>query len=232
MLPRLSRLWEAALDLVFPRFCVGCGREGGFLCPDCLGLLSKINPPICPRCGVPKVVGAECADCANLKAIDGIRSPFRFEGVIRGAIHQLKYNYIRDLAAPLGRLLYDFVVSNPIEGEVLVPVPIHSKRLKERGYNQSALLAGELSKLSNLTLVEGSLIRVRHTPPQARTPSGAERFDNVDGAFKCLGNGLERRKVVLVDDVSTSGSTLDACAQALKTAGATSVWGLTLAREI
>ena len=129
-------------------------------------------------------------------------------------------------------MLYDFVVSNPIGGEVLVPVPIHAKRLKERGYNQSALLARELSKLSSLTLVDDSLIRVRHTRPQARTPSGAERFDNVDGAFKCLNHRLERRKVVLVDDVSTSGSTLDACAQATKAAGATSVWGLTLAREI
>jgi ComF family protein len=195
-------------------------------------LLPKITSPICPRCGVPKDPGAVCTDCSNLKAIDGIRSPFEFEGVIRGAIYQLKYDYIRALAVPLGRLLCDFFLSNPIEGEVLVPVPVHKRRLKERGYNQSALLAGELSRLLNLPLMTDSLVRVRHTRPQVRTAGGAERFDNVDGAFKCLGNGLEHRKIVLVDDVSTSGATLDACAQAIKAAGAASVWGLTLAREI
>ena len=151
---------------------------------------------------------------------------------MRQAIYQLKYDYIRALAVPLGRLLYDFVVSNPIEGGVLVPVPIHQRRLKERGYNQSALLAGELSRLLNLPLVADSLVRVRHTRPQARTAGAEERFDNVAGAFKCFGNGLERQKVVLVDDVSTSGATLDACAQAIKAAGAASVWGLVLAREI
>ena len=151
---------------------------------------------------------------------------------MRQAIYQLKYGYIRALAVPLGGLLYDFMAANPIEGEVLVPVPVHVKRLKERGYNQSALLARELGKLTGLPSVEDSLLRVRHTPPQARASGGAERFRNVDGAFECLGEKLRHRRIVLVDDVSTSGATLDACAQAVKAAGAASVWGLTLAREI
>jgi ComF family protein len=114
----------------------------------------------------------------------------------------------------------------------MVPVPLHHKRLRERGYNQSHLLAQELSKLTGLPLADNCLIRKRHTPPQARTTTVDERQSNVADAFSCRDRRLENKQVLLIDDVSTSGSTLDACAQALKAAGASSVWGLVLAREV
>ncbi len=232
MLPQLTKLGRLAVDLLFPQWCVGCRKEGGFICSSCLELLSKITSPICPRCGIPQAGGKTCSDCKNLKAIDGIRSPFKFEGVMRQAIHQLKYGNIRALMVPLGKLLYDFLVLNPIPGEVLVPVPLHPGRLRERGYNQSSLLARELSKLTGLPLLDDCLVRLRHTPPQAKTPTGAERRSNVESAFSSHDGKLRGKGVVLVDDVSTSGATLDACAQALKVGGVTSVWGLTLAREV
>jgi len=151
---------------------------------------------------------------------------------MRQAIHQLKYRNVRTLAAPLAKLLKDYLVTNPVPGEILVPVPLHQKRLRERGYNQSGLLAWELGKLTNLTVIDDRLIRQRHTPPQARTSNVDERRSNVAGAFVCRDDKLRDKQILLIDDVSTSGTTLDACAAALKAAGASSVWGLVLAREI
>jgi len=151
---------------------------------------------------------------------------------MRQAIHQLKYRNLRTLAAPLAQLLRDYLVTHPVPGDVLVPVPLHRKRLRERGYNQSRLLARELGKLISLPVVDDCLVRQRHAPPQARTTTVEERLSNVVGAFTCCDDRLRDKQVLLIDDVSTSGATLDACAAALKTAGAKSVWGLVLAREI
>jgi len=174
-----------------------------------------------------------CHSCVDWQAeIDGIRSPFRFDRAIRQAIHQLKYRNLRALAVLLAQLLDDYLVSSPVPGEVLVPVPLHQKRLRERGYNQSSLLAQELGKLTNLPVVDDCLIRQRHASPQARTSTVDERWFNVAGAFICRDRRLKDKQVLLIDDVSTSGATLDACARALKEAGAVSVWGLVVAREI
>lgn len=163
--------------------------------------------------------------------IDGIRSPFRFEGAIRQAIHQLKYRNVRVLARPLAGLLSEYFALNPLPAEVLVPVPLHRKRLRERGYNQSRLLADELGKLVALPVADDWLVRQLDTGSQARTSSVDERRRNVAGAFAVDGR-VRGKQILLIDDVSTSGSTLDACAAALKASGAASVWGLVVAREI
>ena len=190
-------------------------------------------PPLCPKCGRPQTSGMLCPGCTGWQAeIDGIRSPFRFDGAMRQAIHQLKYRNLRALAVPLAELLNDYLVANPVPGDILVPVPLHKKRLRERGYNQSSLLAKELGKLNGLPVVDDCLIRQRHALPQARTSTVDERRSNVADAFTCRDNKPQGKQVVLIDDVSTSGATFDACAAALKAAGATSVWGLALAREI
>src|SRR4030067_633180 len=123
MLPQLEKLKEKALDFVFPRWCVGCGRAGYFFFPSCQRRLPRIIPPICPKCGRPQPSGVVCPGCVAWQAkIDGIRSPFRFEEAMRRAIHQLKYQNIRALAAPLAELLRDYLVANPVPGGGLVPV--------------------------------------------------------------------------------------------------------------
>ncbi|MEK7354743.1 MAG: ComF family protein [Chloroflexota bacterium] len=222
-----------ALDLLFPQRCLGCGKAGILICPSCQSSLPILAPPLCPLCGRPQLSGILCSDCIRWQAeIDGIRSPFRFDGVTRQAIHQLKYRNLRTLAAPLARLLNSYLAGHPVPGDVLVPVPLHPKRLKERGYNQSALLANELGKLTNLPIIEDCLVRRQHTSPQAKTATVDERRSNVSEAFVCRSDGLRNRQVILIDDVATSGATLNACAQALKAAGAISVWGLVMAREI
>jgi ComF family protein len=233
VLPQLTKLKGIALDLFFPRWCVGCGREGDFICSTCRQSLPRITPPLCPRCGRPQLNAVICPVCVGWQAsIDGIRAPFKFDGAIRQAIHGLKYNNLRAMAALLGRWLGDYLAANPLPGEVLVPVPLHPKRLRERGYNQSRLLALELSKFSGLPLVDDCLVRERYTTPQARTPNVDERRSNVADAFACRDRRLEAKQVLLIDDVATSGATLDACARALKESGASSVWGLVLAKEL
>jgi len=190
-------------------------------------------PPLCLKCGRPQASGILCPACVNWDAsIDGIRSPFRFEGVIQKVIYQMKYRNLRTMIIPLTRLFNDYLGKNPLTGDVLVPVPLHRKRLRERGYNQSGLLVKELARYIDLPTVDDCLIRRRYALPQARTSTVEERKNNVAGAFGCRGDRLKGKQVILVDDVATSGATLDACAGALKDAGAASVWGLVLAREI
>ncbi len=232
-LSSIARFGGRALDIIFPLWCVGCGREGHLICPDCINSLSRIEPPLCPRCGLPQPQAYLCPSCLAWQAsIDGIRSPFSFTGAIRAAVHQLKYQHVTALASPLAGLLAAYLDANAIPADVLVPVPLYPRRLRERGYNQSALLARRLGQRVGMPVIEGCLVRQRPALPQARSESVDQRRANVAGAFACRDRRLSGKRVLLIDDVATSGATLDACAAALKTAGATAVWGLTLAREI
>ena len=203
------------------------------MCEACQRSLPRISPPVCPRCGRPEANGQLCSGCAEWSAaIDGIRSPFRFEGVVREAVHQLKYRNLRALVPSLSEMLDDYLKTLTLPADVLVPVPLHRKRLRERGYNQSLLLARGLGRLNSLPVVDNCLTRRENTPPQARTSTVEERRDNVVGVFDCRDGRLRGRQVLLIDDVATSGATLDACAAVLKASGAVSVWALVLAREV
>lgn len=229
----MTRLKEMALDLLFPRWCVGCGGEGSFLCESCLRSLPRIEPPVCSKCGRPYTGGHLCPDCLDwASAIDGIRSPFRFEGAIREAVHQLKYRNLRAIVPDLAELLYIYLQRNSLPVEVLVPVPLHRKRLRERGYNQSLLLAESLGKLIGMPVWVDCLYRQKNNPPQARTATLRERQNNIKDAFTCRNSRVRGARILLIDDVATSGATLDACTAALKASGAESVWALVLAREV
>ena len=220
------------LDLLLPLRCLGCGREGDLICPPCCQSLPRVKLPLCQRCGATTGEGNLCPACiSHPLTIDGIRSVFLYQGTVRQAILQLKYKHLKVVATLLAQLLAEFLRSYPLKGEMLVPVPLHPRRLRERGYNQASLLARELGKSISLPVVEDTLVRVRDAVPQARTGSAIERRRNVQDAFACH-KGLEGKQILLVDDVCTTGATLDACSSALKAAGATSVWALTVAREM
>ncbi|MFQ5933647.1 MAG: ComF family protein [Dehalococcoidia bacterium] len=164
--------------------------------------------------------------------MDGLRSPFRFEDVIREAVHSLKYRNIRALAQELALFMAEALEDGAFAPDLLVPVPLHPKRLRERGYNQSELLARSLAKLMRTTVAADALSKVRDTLPQAKTANVEERRVNVSGAFACVPGSVQDKRVLLVDDVTTTGATLESCAQELKRSGAESVWGLTVAREL
>ena len=150
-MPPVRKLGGLALDFLFPKTCVGCGEAGELLCSKCRRSLTRLHPPICPKCGRPQASGVLCPSCITWdNAVDGIRAPFRFHGTIREAVHQLKYRNVRILARPLAELMRDYLERHPIPADVIVPVPLHPKRMRERGYNQSELLARELGRLTGL----------------------------------------------------------------------------------
>ena len=179
-------------------------------------------------------MNGQCQWCLEHPSkIDGIRAPYLFEGPLREAVHRLKYRGWRVAAPVLGGLLAGYLERHKLlaqpPGQVLVPVPLHPRRLRSRGYNQSHLLAKETGKLLDLPVRGDLLKRAKDSPPQVEARSSEQRRANVAGSFKAT--GVEGLSILLVDDVATTGSTLMACADALKEAGAAGVWGLVLARD-
>ncbi len=236
----LESFKNAVVDLLFPPHCVACHRFGAWLCAECQGGIETISPPVCLRCGLPSPhpptvdpSTSICSSCQkDLPRLDGLRAYAFHNGPLRQAIHEFKYRDLRDLAVPLGRLMADgwaALTPHTLDPDVIVPVPLHPSRQRQRGYNQAALLSRELGALLQRPVVEGVLVRIRATAPQVDL-SVQERRKNVRDAFRCTGRDLAEVQVLLVDDVCTSGSTLESACAALRESGTSSVWAYTLAR--
>ena len=161
--------------------------------------------------------------------IDSIRSVVYFEGTLREAVHLFKYNDRTTLAEPMGDLMAAYWKQNRMAVDVVMPVPLHAVRLRERGYNQAALLAHEMARRVGLAIDEGVLIRQRATASQVDLDV-RQRRENVRAAFRCSSDRLAGKRVLLIDDVCTTGATLEACSVALSEGGVRSVQALTLAR--
>jgi ComF family protein len=211
------------LDLLLPPRCAGCGERESWLCPACAAGLAPLGDRRCRLCAAP--LGGDvtlCADCyRDPPPLERVQAAFRHEGLARELVLDLKYRGHRHLAPVLGELL---AASAPraVEGvDGLVPVPLHPQRRRERGFNQSELLAEELGRRLRLPLVASSLRRTRDTAQQTGLSPG-ERRANVRGAFAVEGR-LDGQRLLLVDDVCTTGATLYACARALRGAGAAAV---------
>ena len=218
------------LDSLFPVECASCGRSGAVICERCATDLPHLQPPYCRVCSAPGDSG-RCTRCASTERwFDGIRAPYRYSGPIRQAVLSLKYGGIRAASAQLGDLMAHHLTDNPLPGEIIVPVPMHASRRRERGYNQAELLARRVAQRCELPSSDSILIRTRNANPQAGITDPVARASNVSGAIGVApGFDAAGGRFILVDDVSTTGSTLSECAAALKTAGAESVWCLTLA---
>ena len=226
----LSKLARSTLELVFPIHCSGCGREGAFICEPCADGLERLTAPYCRICAAPRVAGV-CRWCGqHPRAFDSLRSPYLFEGPVRDAIHALKYRGVRASAGTLAGLMATYLERNPVAADVLVPAPLHPRRLRSRGYNQSALLARGLGEAMALPVREDLLARTANARPQVEVQSREDRHANVAGNFASTGDATGLT-VLLIDDVATTGSTLSECARALRDAGAAQVYALTLARD-
>lgn len=223
-------LWQAA-DWVFPPECAGgCGRVGVRWCEACQAQVHLVTGPICPYCGDPRPDPTPCKDCSDLlPSYKAMRSYGIFEGTLREALHRLKYQRDIGLGEPLSKHLVELYNQLKWDIDIVVPIPLGIKRLKERGYNQSAMLARPFSFAMNKPYRPAALQRNRETRSQVGL-SAQERRANVENSFLASREEVEGKIVLIIDDVTTTGSTLNACAQALREAGASVVYGLTLAR--
>ena len=218
------------IDLLFPKYCVACGGEGSWLCLDCFLTIEMRTVPACADCQRLTKDGRYCRFHVKAHALTGLLSVGDFSpGALREAIHVLKYNGVRELAIPLGYLLAKRLsMTSKLEKAVIVPVPLHASREGERGFNQAILLARELDRPILTRLV----IRHRKTVPQAKLDH-VKRRTNLQGVFGLRADqvgAIQNKTVIVVDDVSTTGSTLDEIASLLKRYGARQVWGLVLAK--
>jgi competence protein ComFC len=203
---------------------------GAWLCEGCRARIRRLEEPLCRRCGVEvESARSECGCRARLRSLTRLRSAVAYEGPIEAAVHRFKYEGWKRLAAPLAQLMAERLAVEGVAARLLVAVPLHPQRRRLRGYNQSELLARELSRLLALASPQGVLVRTRATPPQVGHDR-KRRFENVAGAFAWRGARWNGESVLLIDDVATTGATLDACASALRAAGSGPVTGVSLAR--
>ena len=219
------------LDLLFPKFCLGCGLEGGWLCPACQDQILLVKTQVCPTCERVSSGGRFCRKCRQKKYLSGIIvSAYYGEGPTKELIHNLKYHGILELSDFLGEMLAGALAENPpAKDMVLSFVPLHFLREKQRGFNQAEILTKVVAQ--RLKLPKARFLRkIRFTKRQVDL-KGQERRKNLKNVFRVLPVFDPKGKtIVLVDDITTTGTTLEECARALKEAGAKRVWGLVAAR--
>ena len=239
----LHGVCKRILHFFFPRVCVSCGQDlpfdtQDFLCASCKAQLTRPGPLICARCGVELPSGgAHCFACRGSKGATYkcklIRSSFIFNTSSRALVHALKYQGADYVAPFMGRLMaarYKELPELP-QADIVIPVPLFSKRQRERGYNQSELLARTFATEALLALDTTSLVRTRDTLSQTKLGRKG-RLENMTGAFTCKNpSRVKGKTVLLIDDVATTGATLEGCAIALRQAGAKRVVAYTFARE-
>jgi ComF family protein len=215
------------LDLVFPPRCLSCKRLGSFLCDTCRTGITAPPPPFCPTCHQPVDPRAPYCRC-SAPPLRHVVAAGEFAGPLREAIHRFKYAGQSAGASALATLLISRLAGILAPDQLVVPMPLHPQRQRQRGYNQAALLGRAIAPTYNCEVAENALRRTRHTTPQVNL-NLAERARNMDGAFAGEPDLCRGRHIILVDDVCTTGATLRAAASAARNAGARSVYAAVLA---
>lgn len=240
----IQKIYAFILDMLFPIFCVGCRKEGTWLCGACEKSIPGRSKKSCSICNIPQDNDFSlCKNCKETYVLSGIIITHSYKTkIMEQLIHLLKYKYIKDIQSYVGNLMVREIIlqskNNPLlkrcirtpDNVILIPVPLHKKKFNERGYNQSELIARELSSTFGWNL-QSPIKRVRDTKPQARL-SKEKREDNLKGAF-----ALEKKfdahgqVILLIDDVLTTGSTLNECAKCLTPVRPKSIIGLVIAKN-
>ena len=226
------------LDFIFPKQCVHCGKIGQYLCKNCQAKFEPSKYPICPMCERDAIDGITHPACVTRYSLDGLVSFYRYDGPVKAGIKRLKYKpYLPELAETVVHYSSNKVRSSRyartinFSDFVVVPVPLHPQRQRERGFNQASLIGKAIAKQFGLPFADQVLKRTRNTKPQVAL-KGDDRRKNLADAFALTPNIVisQYPNILLVDDVWTTGSTLRNCGNVLKRAGAKKVWAMTIAR--
>ncbi len=221
------------LDAVFPHKCL-CGKTGILLCDDCKNKIRIKNTQLCPLCKKISTNGKTCSKCGSKSYLTGVLVLAPHEGIIKDIIWDFKYNFISEFAEPLSKIIYekhgDFIKKKKF---IITAVPISKRRMRWRGYNQAELLARGLARNANLEYIN-FLAKKEDVAPQVGL-SRKQRIENIRGKINLnLGLKIEDikgKRILIVDDVYTTGSTLEECAKKLREAGFREVWGIVLSRD-
>ncbi len=225
----IKKIINFVLSLIFPVECLGCDREDTYLCDECLLKIKTYDRP--PMFEHPLTYLSGVVYAADYR-----------QPLLQKTLHNFKFKFIKELAQPLAKILAAFWENNnvvlaqnfappPIANPLIIPVPLNKKRLLERGFNQAELIAKIFAEHFNYPLLTNAVVRQKNTPHQVGL-NKKERLTNVQNAFQITSPELiKNRVVILIDDVVTTGSTLEEIAKVLKETGAKAVWGLTVAKD-
>lgn len=250
-------LWcDFFLDLIFPIECINCGEEKIWLCEKCFKTINLNSESLCPACDRKTFSSQYCIYCQENFSLNGIFVASNYENkIVKASIKNLKYHLIKDLSLPLAKLLSQYFLGlsekikklpsdNPdaiinyelaknlfsdLENILIIPIPLHPRRLRWRGFNQAELIAEHFAQNLNFKIDKKNLIRKKFRTPQAKL-NKKDRIDNIKNCFSWQGGNINQ-KILLIDDIATTGSTLNECAKILKQNGAEQVWGLVVAKN-
>lgn len=232
---QILNLKEALLDFVLPPHCIVCRTHLSppqkIICDICWESLAILPYPFCPNCKSFLEKSLFCEGCRDQTSLGAVRSLGTFDDYYQRLIHGFKYQQKTTLGKRLGQTLGERLVEDKIAArfDCMIPVPLHPARKRERGFNQSEILASEISEVTDLPMLKKVLKRIKNTKDQTKL-SPQERMENVRGAFSLKNpEQIEGKRVILVDDVMTTGATLGECASVLLEAGAKDVVGATIA---
>jgi len=233
-------LKNSLLDILFPKFCLGCNKEGTYLCTDCVSILGVLEHHycLCDKNPIRLIQPGKCSRCKT-KNLSGLFTalPYQERSLTKKLISSFKYPpYLKELADPLSDLIIKhFLICEEDPKEILkkghlIPIPLTEQKLKKRNYNQAQELTKQLSEKLKVSAILNNLIKTKKTKPQVGL-SKKERKQNLKNAFSCTKpSQIKRKEIFLIDDVYTTGATMEEAAKTLKKAGAKKVWGIAIAR--
>jgi len=224
------------LDILFPKFCLGCQKEGSYLCNDCLSTIEIIEYLFCPGCQKREDNGRPCKSCRKFIKLDRLYFATSYQNsLVKELINKFKHEpLVKELAKPITFLIITHfqIIEKPDFSDCsIIPVPLEKSRLKWRGFNQAEEIAKELANFLNIKVWTNVLVKTKRTFPQVEIENKNKRKENVIGIFSCQNSEkIKNKKILLVDDVYTTGSTMNEAAKTLKEGGARAVWGVAVAR--
>lgn len=249
-----QKINDFILDTLFPVSCLSCGQENFWLCEKCFKKISPLLSQTCPYCERESVDSGKICDACKQSfftknktwPLDNLLVSTKYkENSLSRLVYSLKYNFVEELRVPLGKLMVGTILRNSLPlPDLIIPVPLHPRRLRWRGFNQSELLANYISR--NMTpgldipVASNLIIRKKRTSPQMKIANYQERKENVSGAFSLKNNTgipnerenvLKGKTILLVDDICTTGATMNECAKILKLNGAKKIYGVVIARQ-